>query len=386
MKNLTVSSSPHIVQKSKTTRGIMLDVLIALMPAFVMSVLYFGYHVIINAIVCMGSCLGFELLYSLLLKKDFSKQAVRQSSCWDCSCLVTGLILALNLPRVIVVDGWNLNVYRTMPDISGVRPVDYVAFSGDTIFICIIASLVAIVLVKMLFGGIGKNFANPAATARIFVFLAFASMTYTQTTGLGEWLPASTGATWLSSGSKLTNNQTMFFHMFIGNRGASAVGETCMIALLLGYIYLSIRKVIDWRLPLIIVGSAAVMALLFDGLPRGLSGARLVNNMYAHIMSGGLVFGSVFMATDYSTSPNTFWGSALYGFGIALFTMLIRVFGGYPEGMSFAILIMNCTVPLIDKWIVPRPFGYTKKIKVKSGAKPNTPLSADQKGKGGVAV
>ncbi|MDE6398173.1 MAG: RnfABCDGE type electron transport complex subunit D, partial [Clostridiales bacterium] len=172
MKNLTVSSSPHIAQKSKTTRSIMLDVLIALAPAFVMAVLYFGYHVLINAIVCMGSCLAFELLFSCILKKDFSKQAVKTSSCWDCSCLVTGLILALNLPRVIVVDGWDLNAYRAMP--SGARAVDYVAFSG-AIILCVLASLVAIVLVKLLFGGLGKNFANPAATARVFLFLAFAS-------------------------------------------------------------------------------------------------------------------------------------------------------------------------------------------------------------------
>lgn len=364
MKNLVVSSSPHIVQKSKTTRSIMLDVLIALMPALVMSVLYFGYHVLINAVVCMGACFGFELLYTLVLKKDFSKQAVRSSSCWDCSCLVTGLILALNLPRVIIVDGWDLNVYRTMPTSGAVHAPDYVAFGGDTIIVCVLASLVAIVLVKMLFGGIGKNFANPAVTARIFLFLAF-GLTFTNTTGLGSLLPASTGATWLSSPEKLTNNQNMFLQMFLGNRGAAAVGETCMVALLLGYAYLSIRKVIDFRIPLIIVGSAALFALLFDGLPRGLTGPRLLNNVFAHVMSGGLVFGAIFMATDYSTSPNTFWGSALFGAGIALFTMLIRVFCNYPEGMSFAILIMNATVPLIDKWIVPRPFGYTRAPKVK---------------------
>lgn len=384
MKNLTVSASPHVTQKKKTTRSIMLDVLIALTPALVMSVIYFGYHVAINAAVCMGSCFGFELLYSLIIKKDFSKKAVKSSSCWDCSCLVTGLILALNLPRVIVVNGWNLNVYRTMPDIKGARPVDYVSFSGDTVILCIMASLVAIVLVKMLFGGIGKNFANPAATARVFLFLAFgSSFVWTNTVGFGELLPASTGATWLSSGAKLTNNQSMFLNMFVGNRGASAVGETCIVALILGYLYLSIRKVIDFRLPLIIVGSAAIMALLFDGLPRHLTGARLVNNMYAHIMSGGLVFGAIFMATDYSTSPNTFWGNVIFGVGIALFTMLIRVFASYPEGMSFGILIMNAVTPLIDKYIVPRPFGYTRKIKENPQKTPDSPLPYNEAGKGG---
>lgn len=366
MKNLVVSSSPHIAQTAKNTRSIMLDVIIALMPAFVMAVFYFGYHVVINAVVCMGSCFGFELLYSLIVKKDFSRKAVRESCCWDCSCLVTGLILALNLPRVMIVDKWNFNAYRTMPDINGINRADYVVFGGDTIIICIVASLIAIVLVKMLFGGLGKNFANPAATARIFIFLAF-GISFANTTGLGNWLPASTGATWLSSVGKPTDGENLFFYMFIGNRGAAAVGETCMIALLLGYLYLAIKKVIDFRLPLIIVGSAAVFALLFDGLPNHLTGAKLFNNMFAHVMSGGLVFGSVFMATDYSTSPNTFWGSVLYGFGIALFTMLIRVFGKYPEGMSFAILIMNCVTPLIDKFILPCPFGYTRKPKEKRG-------------------
>ncbi len=209
MKNLTVSSSPHIVQKSKTTRSIMLDVLVALAPALVMSVLLFGYHVLLNVAVCMGSCFGFELLFSLIRKKDFSRKAVKQSSCWDCSCLVTGLILALNLPRVIVVDKWNWNVYRTMPDIQGIRAADYVAFSGDTLVLCMLASLVAIVLVKLLFGGIGKNFANPAATARVFLFLAF-GLTWTNTMGLGNLLSASTGATWLSSLASLRADKTFF--------------------------------------------------------------------------------------------------------------------------------------------------------------------------------
>lgn len=369
MKNLAVSVSPHIAQKSKTTRSIMLDVIIALTPALVMAVVYFGYHVVINAAVCMGSCFAFELLYTLAIKKDFSRKAVKESSCWDCSCLVTGLILALNLPRVIVVKGWDLNVYGAMPDVKGINRADYVLFGGDTVILCIVASLVAIALVKMLFGGIGKNFANPAATARVFLFLAFSSsFVATNTTGLGSLLSASSGATWLS-GNKLTNGENLFLNLLTGNRGAAAVGETCMIALLLGYLYLSIKKIIDFRIPLIIIGSAAVMALLFDGVANGLTGGRLFNNMLAHVMSGGLVFGAVFMATDYSTSPNTFWGSALFAFGIALFTMLIRCFGGYPEGMSFAILVMNVTVPLIDKFIVPRPFGYSKPTKAKGGEK-----------------
>ena len=369
MKKFTVSASPH-ASKKRSTRSIMTDVLIALVPAFVAAVVFFGYHVVINAVVCMGSCFAFELLYTLIYKKDFSRKAVKSSSCFDLSCLVTGLILALNMPRVTVVRGWNLNVYSgAVPE--GAVAADYVVFGGDTVILCVVASLVAIVLVKMLFGGIGKNFANPAATARVFLLLAFASgMSYTNTVGAGHLLPASTGATWLSSGAHTASGNSLL-NMFIGNRGAAAVGETSMIAIILGYVYLCARKVIDFRVPLIIIGCTAVFALLFDGAGHGLKGADLFTNMLAHVMSGGIAFGAVFMATDYSTSPNTFWGSALFGFGIALFAMLIRVFGIYAEGMSFSILVMNITVPLIDKFILPRPFGYVrtreKKAKKESG-------------------
>lgn len=361
--NLSVSSSPHIVQRARTTRSIMLDVLIALCPALVMAVFYFGFHVLLNAIVCMCSCFAFELLYSLVIKKDFSKSNIKKSSCWDLSSLVTGLILALNLPKVITVKAWNLNYPRITSGITAEK----VIFSGDTVILCVIASLVAIVLTKMLFGGIGKNFANPAATARVFLFLAF-GLSAVNSLGLGNALPASTGATWLSSGTH-TVGRNALINMFLGNRGSAAAGETCAVAILIGYAYLCIRKVIDFRIPLIILGSAALFAIFFDGLPNKLNAAQIFNNMLSHLLSGGLLFGSVFMATDYSTSPNTFAGNVVFAVGIALFTMLIRVFGGYPEGMSFAILVMNATVPLIDKYIVPKPFGYFKKPKEKAGGK-----------------
>lgn len=361
MNKLTVSASPHITKQGNSTRNIMLDVIIALAPALIAATVFFGYHVIINAVVCVIFCFGFELLYSLVVKKSFSKKNVKESTCWDLSCVVTGLILALNLPAKSIVKGWNFNIYSTMPDIVGVNAVDYINFSFDSVLICIIGSLVAIVLVKMLFGGIGKNFANPAATARVFLLLTF-GLSFVNSSG-AFGLAGSSGATWLS-GDRLTNNQSMFLNMFIGNRGSAAVGETCMIALMLGFVYLSVKKVIDFRIPLIIIVSTALFALIFDGLlVRELSGPRLVNNMYAHIMSGGIVFGAIFMATDYSTSPNTFIGNVIFGVGIALFTVLIRVYTGKPEGVSFAILFMNLFVPLIDKLIYPRPFGRIKPIK-----------------------
>ena len=174
---------------------------------------------------------------------------------------------------------------------------------------------------------------------------------------------ASTGATWLS-GSGETTLDTIW-RLFVGNVGSSAVGETCVIAILIGYIYLRVKKVIDFRIPLMIIGWSAVFALLFS-LVQGYSGAELWLNTLAHILAGGLLFGAVFMATDYSTSRNTFEGNCVYCFGIALITMLIRFFANYPEGMSFAIVILNIVTPIINKYIYHKPFGYVKPKKEKA--------------------
>lgn len=352
MSTFTVSSSPHIIAKNHSTRSIMSDVLIALCPVVIAAVFFFGYHVLINIVVCAIGCFGFEMLWYMFTHKAWNKQGFLDSSCWDLSCFVTAVILALNLPSVL--DVWGMNAKNAAGSI---------VFSFDTVLICLLGSLVAIVLVKQLFGGIGRNFANPALTARIFLFLTFgASFAASQTIGVG--FEATTGATWLSGYKGTSPN--ILYNLFIGNVGSAAVGETCVIALLIGYVYLSVRRVIDFRVPLMIIGWAALFALLFDGLIKsGLTGANLFYNMLAHVMSGGLIFGAVFMATDYATSPNTFVGNCIYAFGIALFTMLIRVFASYPEGMSFAVLIMNCVVPLIDKYIFPKPFGYVKPVKEK---------------------
>lgn len=358
-ENYTVSASPHITKSYHTTRGIMFDVIIALMPCLFVSILFFGYHVAVNLVFCLIGCVGSELLFNLIMSKKWNKEGVKQSSITDLSAVVTAIILTLNLPAKIKVPGWDVNVYAK----NSAHMVDDILFSFDTIVFCLVGSIFAILIVKMLFGGIGKNFANPAAMGRIFLF-AILPLAAVQTVGMVG--TASTGATWLSSGDKLTNNPKLFLNLFLGNTGSAAVGETCVIAILLGYLYLSVRKVIDWRIPLILVGSAAVFALLFDGaISMKLSGARLINNMIAHVLSGGLLFGAVFMATDYSTSPNTFLGNVIFAVGIALITMLIRVFASYPEGMSFAIVIMNIVSPLIDKYVVPKPFGYQKEKKVK---------------------
>lgn len=356
--NYTVSASPHITKPYHTTRGIMFDVIIALTPCLLAAILFFGYHVAINLIVCLIGCVGSELLFNLIMSKKWNKEGVKKSSITDLSAVVTAIILTLNLPAKIKVPAWDVNVYAKGAE----HVVDNILFSFDTIVFCLIGSIFAIVVVKMLFGGIGKNFANPAAMGRIFLF-AILPLAAVQTVGMIGTV--STGATWLS-GDKLTNVPNLFLNMILGNTGSAAVGETCVIAILLGYLYLSIRKVIDWRVPLVLIGSAAVFALLFDGaISMKLSGARLFNNMLAHVLSGGLLFGAVFMATDYSTSPNTFLGNVIFAVGIALLTMLIRVFASYPEGMSFAIVIMNIVSPLIDKYVVPKPFGYQKQKQVK---------------------
>lgn len=353
MADYVVSASPQITAKGNSTRGIMTDVLIALAPSVIAATFFFGYHVIINLIVCAASCWGFELLYDLATKKAWNKDGFGNSSVWNLSCFVTAVLLALNLPATL--DVWGMNA---------VSATGRVLFSFDTVLVCMLGSLVAIVLVKQLFGGIGRNFANPALTARVFLFLTFAaSFASSQTIGLG--FQASTGATWL--GGDKTATPSVLYNLFIGNVGSAAVGETCVVAILLGYAYLSVRGTIDFRVPLMIIGWAAIFAILFDGVAKQhLTGWALFYNMIAHVMSGGLLFGAVFMATDYATSPNTFAGNCVFAFGIALFTMLIRTFAAYPEGMSFAVLIMNCVTPLIDRFIFPRPFGYVKPKKEKT--------------------
>lgn len=347
MEKLIVSCSPHVAQKHKETRRIMLDVIIALMPALVAATVIFGYHVLINAFFSVLFCAAAETLFCLIKSGKFNLENLKKASTYDLSCVVTGLILALNLPAAMNV--WGLNI------VSDGR----VIFSFDTVLVCLIGSIVAIVLVKELFGGIGRNFANPALTARAFLFLTFATSFVSSV----PVFDTATGATWLTAGRPAADG-TLLLNMFLGARGSAAVGEACVIAILIGYVYLSIRRVIDFRVPLMIIGWTAVFGLLFDGLiKQQLTGSQLWLNAASHALSGGLIFGAVFMATDYATSPNTFAGNCIFAFGIALLTVLIRVFASYPEGVSFAILIMNCVTPLIDRYVYPRPMGYVKEVK-----------------------
>lgn len=352
----TVSASPHITKKNNSTRRIMLDVLIALVPCLVAAVVFFGYHVLINLITALMFCFGTELLYDLAISKDWSKEGVKRSSVTDLSFAVTAVILTLNLPAVMTVSFWGMNAHNA----EGA-----VVFSFDTVVLVALGSIFAIAIVKMMFGGIGRNFANPACTGRVFLFIAFgAAGAFAATDSLFATATA-TGATWL--GERGAVGGSALLDMFLGNTASSAVGETCVIAILAGYIYLSIRKVIDPRMPLIAVASLVLFAFLFDVVPSDARGSDMFYQTAAHMLSGGLLFGAVFMAPDYATSPNTFIGNVVYFAGIGLITALIRAFGNFPEGFSFALLIMNLVVPLLDKYIYPKPFGFVKRGKAKKG-------------------
>ncbi|MCL2797135.1 MAG: RnfABCDGE type electron transport complex subunit D [Firmicutes bacterium] len=362
MKTFTVSAAPFYRNRQNTTRKIMLDVLTALVPCFLAASLFFGYHVLINLVASMGACFGAELLMELA-QKGFKKENVKNASCRDCSCLVTGALFALTMPSKIMVRGWDLNFYA-----NGFRTgggANAILFSFDTLIVCIIGSIFAIAVVKMLFGGIGKNFMNPAGAAHIFLLLCFS---YTAVTA-GAWgLSGTAGATWLS-GDKATGNASLFLDMFLGNKGSASVGETSMIAILMGCAYLCFKRVIDVRIPLIGLGCFCLFIFIFDGMiARDLLGrvdtpARLFNNLFANLMTGGFIFGLVFMATDYSTTPNTFTGHLIFIAGYALLTALIRAFAAWPEGAFFAILLMNVATPLIDRYVIPKPFGYQKERK-----------------------
>ena len=317
--NLTVSCSPH-VHAPDGTRDIMLDVLIGLIPAMVGAIFTFGLRSLCVAAVSVAACIVFEYLYRKLLKKD--------TTIGDCSAIVTGLLLAMVCP--VTIPYWTI----------------------------IIGDFFAIVIVKQLFGGIGCNFLNPALAGRAFLFSYPVIMTswvvpYTSLNLLGSNVDAVTAATPMSYLHQGLLPDTTIFDSFLGSVGG-CMGETSAVLLLVGGVYLVVRKVISPRIPLAYIGTVAVIALLF---PQG--NDRLVWLGY-QVLSGGLMLGAIFMATDYATSPVTKGGQIVYGIGCGLITMFIRYFGSYAEGVSYAILIMNIAVLLLDKIGVPKRFGYVK--------------------------
>lgn len=295
MENLNPSNSPCIAPRS--TQRVMLDLLIALAPATVAAIVFFGLKAAVIIAVCVGSALLSEFVFNILAKKE--------QTAGDLTAVVTGLLLALNL---------STNV---------------------TIWQCLVGSVFAIVIVKCAFGGLGYNFANPAITARVMLLIAFTEVSGGAMTSFAE---LESGATPLAILKGEAGTLPSMLDMLLGNRGG-AIGETCVIALLIGGIYLIVRKVITWHIPVVYIGGVFLLSLAFGGD---------VTSAVYHVLGGGLILGAIFMATDPVTSPKKGLGKIVFALGCALITVLIRFYGSYPEGVSFAILIMNILCPYID--------------------------------------
>ena len=320
---ILVAPAPHI-HGSLSTQRLMLDVIIALIPALAVSVYVFGWNVLLITAVSIGCCVLFEYLIQLLFVRG--KQTVS-----NLSAVVTGLLLAMNMPANI------------------------------PLWIVAVGALVAIGVAKMPFGGLGKNPFNPAIVARVFLLIAYpVQMTSFAMPSTEGFVDAYSGATPLAAAKAGLVNFVEYdtLGMFTGEI-AGSFGEVATAALLLGFIYLLVRRVITWHIPVTILGTMAIFAAIYGAV--SFDTPHLVSNFTLfHLLAGGAVLGAVFMATDYVTSPMTPWGMVVYGIGIGALTMTIRLWGAYPEGMSFAILIMNSVVPLINKYIKPRRFGSKK--------------------------
>ncbi len=318
---LTVSSSPHI-HNPVTTTTIMRDVLIALTPALVGSIYFFGFRALLVTLISATACVFFEWLWCRLRKQP--------SKVYDLSAIVTGVLLAFVCP--VTIPYWCI----------------------------IIGDFFAIIVVKQLFGGIGKNFVNPALAARAFLFSwpvimsTWVKVGFQNAAGIFSTADAVTAATPLASMHQGQLPQCSLADLFLGNVGG-CIGETSALLLLFGFVYLLLRKVIAPRIPLIFMGTVAVLTLLF---PQGNDPAVWCA---AQLCSGGLMLGAIFMATDYVTSPVTKAGQVIFAIGCGVLTVAIRYFGGYNEGVSYAILVMNCCVVLLDRVGRPQKFGAPKK-------------------------
>lgn len=310
MDKFMMSSSPH-VRSSESTRRIMLDVIIALLPATAAGVYFFGANALVTVLVSVAAAMGTEALVQLIMK--------RKVTALDGSAAVTGLLLALCLPPL----------------------------PPGLFYLPLFGSMFAIAIVKQCFGGLGYNFVNPALAGRAFLMVS--------------WLPAMT--TWTMPADAVSAATPLaaldpeqaaalspYLDMFIGKTGG-CIGETSVIALLLGAAYLIARKVINWRIPAAFIGTVALFTWIAG--PEGL----FTGDALYHVLAGGLMLGAFYMATDYTTSPMTNKGRVIYAAGCGVLTGVIRLWGGYPEGVSYAILIMNLAVPLIDRKFMPRVFG-----------------------------
>jgi electron transport complex protein RnfD len=312
-----VTSTPHVRSKDDTP-GIMRDVLIALAPAAIASIYFFGLRALCIIILTVGSCILFEYFYEKLLKKPITIA--------DLSAAVTGLLLAFNLP------------------------------ASAPFWLPIVGAFFAIVIVKQLFGGLGQNFVNPALASRAFLMAAYTKIMAGSFTAplnnpfSADLVSTATPLSELKENPNFVLQTSDYINALIGNR-AGVLGETCAIALIVGGIYLICRKVISWHIPVAFIGTVFIMSTIL-----GRNGFFMGSGLY-EILTGGVMLGAFFMATDYTTSPVTNIGKIIMGVGCGVLTVVIRNYGGYPEGVSYSILIMNLFVPLLDKFCAPKVFG-----------------------------
>ena len=327
-EKLVVTESPHI-RGNNSTATVMRDVIIALVPALIAGTIVFGYRALLLAVWCVFASVFFEWAWCKLLKKP--------NPIGDFSAAVTGLLLALNLP--VSIPFW----------------------------MAAVGCFFAIVIVKQFFGGIGHNFMNPAMAARAFLLTSWAQAMTTWTLPFAKMnlfsnadaVTSATPLTMLKEG--VAEGMPGYLDLFLGNVGG-CIGEVSTLAILLGAAYLIARKVISIRIPAAFLLTVAAFTFVFGG-----SEGLFTGNALLHLLSGGLMLGAFFMATDYVTTPYTKNGQIIFGIGCGLIASVIRLYGGYPEGTSYAILLMNVVSPLIDKYIVPKKFGAVKEKKTIGG-------------------
>lgn len=317
---LFVCSSPHL-RDDVTTQRIMLDVIIALLPATAAGILFFGLR---SALIIIAT-IAASVLTEYLMRKGLK----REQTISDLSAVVTGLLLALNLPPSIPV------------------------------WIAIVGAVIATGLIKQLFGGLGQNFMNPALGARVILVVAWARHMTTWTEPFVDAVATATPLSLLDAVTTATPSggsyQYSYLELFLGNT-PGCIGETSALAILLGFVYLLFRRVITWHIPVVYVGSVAALTWILG--PEGI----LTGDPLYHVLSGGLLLGAVFMATDYVTCPMTKKGCVIYAIGCGVLTVLFRLYGNMPEGVSFAIILMNIVTPLIDRYSIPVAFGGEKRV------------------------
>lgn len=344
--NTVVVSTPPHVKSKRTTKGIMLDVLIALLPCAVAGIVFFDWMALVIELVAIVSCVATEFVYFFIMNKGFSNKCADASKVcrrwlkqFDFTSVISGLILALILPVTVK---W---------------------------YEVIIGGIFTIAVVKMLFGGTGKNLVNPAAAGRVFMFISFSIVSYTacKFNYVGDSGTLAAGATNLSTllGKNPSNTESLL-DLFLGSGIKGCIGETCALAILAGYVYLAARQVIKWWQPLLFLAVFGLVAVFMSGF--GFEGGYKfdITLFLPHILSGGVLFAAVFMFTDYVTSPKNVWAQLVY-FAVSAAVLAIMRYLTGVEVASFIILIMNLFLPLIDKYIIPRPFGYKKEKKVKEG-------------------